>query len=264
MRQNRPTSTDLASGSLLPEREARSIFNGIGQYSHYSNNIVSSSSPWVNDSWRGERSIEHEPQPLNPLNITLYSHRHYNECLLHHDMYDAKGNTDFDKTSVVEDNKLPEAVDWENEICCDIVHEKKGKCTKADKDLSQRVRKILDRGLAGICNDHLVCEIFSPEDLQNIAGSYTTCRTAVSKWWKRFHRLFVSIRNFEELYQPKFDSFQSDSNSDTFTYTNSKGYTYQTDYNFTKCKVRQFKAETQQIFIKKLLIVFLFSIMQNT
>lgn len=240
MRQNRPASEDSIPGISLPEREARSTYNGIGQNTHYSNKVFSPPPfSWSNSSMRGERSIEHETDKSQ---ITIYSSRHRNECLLSHDMYDAKTNTSFDSTgdtldSVVADNKLPEAEAWVNEICCNAEQKKKGICQKEDKTLEDRVRKILKQGLKGICDDHLVCEIFSPQDLRNIGDpDSATCRTAVKSWWKRFHRLFISIRNFEEIYQPKFDLFQSSEQSD-FNITNSDAQT--TTYNFTKCKVRR-------------------------
>ena len=239
MRQNRPASDDSISGISLSEREARSTYNGIGQNTHYSNRVFSPSTfSWSNTSMRGERSIEHETDTPQ---ITIYSSRHRNECLLDHDMYNAKKNSFFDSTrdtldSVVADNKLPEAETWVNEICCNAEQKRKGICQKEDKTLEDRVRKILKQGLKGICDDHLVCEIFSPQDLRNIGDPDSAkCRTAVKSWWRKFHRLFISIRNFEEIYQPKFDLFQSSEQSD-FNITNSDAQT--TTYNFTKCKVR--------------------------
>ena len=238
MRQNRPASEDSTPGISFPEREARSTYNGIGQNTHYSNKVFPLPSfSWSNSSMRGERSIEHETDKPQ---ITIYSSRHRNECLLDHDMYNAKTNTFFDSKgdtldSVVADNRLPEAIAWENEICCNAEQKKKGLCNREDMTLDDRVRKILKQGLAGICDDHLICEIFSPQDLRNIGDpNSATCRTAVKSWWKRFHRLFISIRNFEEIYQPKFDllfEYQSDYNQ---TYSDE----HKTNYNFTKCKVR--------------------------
>ena len=240
MRQNRPASDNSINGIIsLPEREARSTYNGIGQNTHYSNKLFSHPpSSWSNISMRGERSIEHE---IDKPQITIYSSRHRNECLLDHDMYNATKNSFFDITgdtldSVVADNKLPEAENWVKEICCNEEQKRKGDCQKEDKTLEDRVRKILKQGLKGICDDHLVCEIFSPQDLRDIGDPDSAkCRTAVNRWWRKFHRLFISIRNFEEIYQPKFDLFQSSEQSD-FNTTNSDAQT--TTYNFTKCKVR--------------------------
>ena len=137
-----------------------------------------------------------------------YTITNHTTCLLQHDMYDAKGGIALN--SVVEDRKLPEAYDWAWEICCENHQEGRNGITKECKEpamtLDQRVKELLRRGLKGVCDDHLVCEILSPVDLQEIgSNNIETCITAVKRWWKVFHRLFVAIRDFGEIFQHKFD-----------------------------------------------------------
>ena len=220
MSQNRPRSTYSSPDTLSLERESRSTHDG-PSYPYSSDDIFLPFS-WQDVSTRGERSIKHGGLPK----IDLYTDQHRNMCLHYHDMYDAKGNTNFDlkweRESVVADYKLISAEQWEKEIC-----------KKSDKSLEYRVKKILDGGLKGICDEHYVCEIFSPEDLQKIGSNdLRQCSGVVNKWWRKFHRLYISIRHFEQIYQPKFDAIQlKTSPNDTNTDADDTGY------NITMCKV---------------------------
>ena len=235
IRQNRPDYVDLISGTPLPEVVARSTYKGTGHHSRYSSYGLSPLSSWSNSSLRGVRSIDHGTVLIPSSN----SSHNRKTCLLKHGMYDAKGETIFE--SVVEDGRLKEAMDWEWEICCQndikISNSTTKQCKNPDMTLEQRVNKLLKGGLAGMCEHHLVCEILSPVDLHEIgSNNFRTCSMAVKRWWKVFHRLFVSIRNFEEIYQPKFDLLHNSLDLNRTTAEKHK-----TTYNFTKCKVSPFK-----------------------
>ena len=213
IRQNRPASVDSTSVLPWPENPAQHTYKGIGG----SSNVSSSALIWPNNvSFRVERSNNNKPTYIH--NYTFPNH---NMCLVNHGLYNASGDTVFDSNSTVEDGKLIAAEKWVKEICND-----------KDKSLEDRIRRLINGGLEGICDDHKICEIFSPEDLQEIASDYATCSTAVKRWWRVFHRLFSSIRNFEEIYQRKFDSFQNSQE-----HNNTRANRPKKTFSFEKCKV---------------------------
>jgi hypothetical protein len=79
---------------------------------------------------------------------------------------------------------------WEERVC------------STSNSLDERVKVLLE---ALPCPQHRLCQILSPQDLRELARP-DRCRQVVrDKWKKLFHKLYLVIRDFSEVFQQKFD-----------------------------------------------------------
>ena len=83
------------------------------------------------------------------------------------------------------------ALEWERRVC------------EETDTLDLRVKELLK---ALPCPQHKVCQILSPEDLQELAKPPKQCRQKAQDLWKNlFHKLYLIIRDFSDVFQQKFD-----------------------------------------------------------
>lgn len=80
--------------------------------------------------------------------------------------------------------------DWEDRVC-------------STKSLNDRVRVLLE---ALPCPQHRVCQILSPETLRRLAREEEECKRVARDLWKNvFHKLYLMIHDFSDVFQQKFD-----------------------------------------------------------
>ena len=99
------------------------------------------------------------------------------------------------------------ASEWLNRVC-------------SANQLDQRVKELLNALIS--CPQHKVCQVLSPEELRNL-GDDKTCRHEAGRLWKRFHQIFLVIRDFSDVFQEKFDTAD-----------------YSVIFNSNQCQVRVF------------------------
>ena len=99
------------------------------------------------------------------------------------------------------------ASEWLNRVC-------------SANQLDQRVKELLNALIS--CPQHKVCQFLSPEELRNL-GDDKTCRHEAGRLWKRFHQIFLVIRDFSDVFQEKFDTAD-----------------YSVIFNSNQCQVRVF------------------------
>lgn len=81
------------------------------------------------------------------------------------------------------------AVEWADRVCNTTT-------------LDERVRLLLE---ALPCPQHRLCQVLSPSDLVDIARPDKCHDVVHTKWRTLFHKLYVVIRDFSEVFQHKFD-----------------------------------------------------------
>ena len=65
------------------------------------------------------------------------------------------------------------------------------------------------------CPHHKVCQILSPNVLRSLARPPDICRQVARDLWKNlFHKLFLMIRDFSDVFQQKLDLGQYNSLND--------------------------------------------------
>jgi len=96
---------------------------------------------------------------------------------------------------------------WVSEVC-------------SAERLDERVKVLLKA--IWLCPHHMVCQVLSPSELKNLGGPDKACRHEAMKLWDRFHKIFLVIRDFNDVFKPKFDLPD-----------------YSVMFNSTQCQVRQ-------------------------
>lgn len=85
--------------------------------------------------------------------------------------------------------RLRAGADWAKHVC-------------APRDLDERVRRLLRESP---CEQHRVCQVLSPKDLQKIASDSSACVKRVELWWRRFHAISRAILDFELVFTTSLD-----------------------------------------------------------
>jgi hypothetical protein len=80
--------------------------------------------------------------------------------------------------------------EWVTEVC-------------SAERLDERVKVLLKA--IWLCPHHMVCQVLSPSELKNLGGQDKACRHEAMKLWDRFHKIFLVIRDFNDVFKPKFD-----------------------------------------------------------
>ena len=87
--------------------------------------------------------------------------------------------------------------------------------------IDKRVKMLLS---TSPCDLHKVCQVLSPQDLQEISSEPLVCKEAVRRWWKKFHTINKAILDFEKIFTTSLDIDQ-----------------YSVMFNVQRCKVRRCK-----------------------
>lgn len=103
--------------------------------------------------------------------------------------------------------RVKNGADWSNDVC-------------STYPLDKRVKKML---LASPCDQHRVCQVLSPQDLQQIASDKATCIRNVDSWWKKFHNISRALLDFDYVFTTSLDIDK---------------YSVSHDINVEECKVR--------------------------